>query len=122
MLAGERLNKNVKNIEVFFNAHRKNGFIIDHPAISLRWAKLIRKMLDFDPTKRPSFTELNAILRNFEAPLDKLPAFRTASVIEEEDSSKYVEKIKCMVGVMYNRNNYLISILKVFSQFQEQRS
>jgi hypothetical protein len=66
-------------------------------------------MLDFDPSKRPSFDTLRSKLNKFEAPLDKLPNFRPPSITEEEQSKRYIEIIEKMVGVMLNRSNYLIN-------------
>jgi hypothetical protein len=79
-------------------------------------------MLDFDPSKRPSFDTLRSKLNKFEAPLDKLPNFRPPSITEEEQSKRYIEIIEKMVGVMLNRSNYLINILRVFHHFQEEKS
>lgn len=79
-------------------------------------------MLEYDAAKRPSFSQLARSLRDFEAPVDRLPAFRPPSAIEAEQSGRYLECIRRRVELMEGRNNYLVGILRVFHRFEDEQS
>jgi hypothetical protein len=56
--------------------NKKGGFKLDHPALTERWIELLKSMLNFDFTKRPSFNDIKLTLKKFMPTQDKLPQVR----------------------------------------------